>query len=254
MGRTGGVGMIIADLFIPLPSPAIMAALGSLRNAARWVAGQASEVSRRPRWATCCAMIGPSGARGLPAPSRSNAVGVFSPVRGVGHRVVAVDACGARSARVSGGMRPHAAVAFATGNLIAVGRWLCLRLVVASGAENPHAALALAFLLPYLGLPLFFIFFARERNEALFSLTRESPVSVSARDDAPRRPQRLAAHLQLAKNVLDVEFHGGFRKIEFPRDHLVRIARCNSRSTSSSRVLAAVSGGVLQWLRVEGSQ
>ena len=166
-GGLVGIGMIIADLFIPLPAPAIMAALGliygtllggSLASLGSFAAASFGYL--------LCRIIGPSAARWIAGPEQIERLSDFFTRYGVWAialsrwmpAVPEVLACLAGLSR----MPP---LRFATGNLIgslAVG--YAYAYVGASGAENPHAALAIAFLLPYLGVPLFFIFFARERQ------------------------------------------------------------------------------------------
>ena len=166
-GGLVGIGMIIADLFIPLPAPAIMAALGliygTLLGGALASLGSFAAASLGY---LLCRLIGPSAARWIAGPEQIERLSGFFTRYGVWAialsrwmpAVPEVLACLA-------GMSRMPPLRFATGNLIgSVAVGYAYAYVGASGAENPHAALAVAFLLPYLGLPLFFIFVARERQ------------------------------------------------------------------------------------------
>jgi uncharacterized membrane protein YdjX (TVP38/TMEM64 family) len=169
-GAVVGIGMIVADLFVPLPSPAIMAALGLIYGTP--LGGLLASIGSFAAAAlgyVLCRLIGPSAARWIVGPDQIDRLSGFFTRYGVWAialsrwmpAVPEVLACLAGISR----MPP---LRFATGNLIgSVAVGYAYAYVGASGAEDPRAALAVAFLLPYLALPLFFIYLAREqRNRA----------------------------------------------------------------------------------------
>jgi uncharacterized membrane protein YdjX (TVP38/TMEM64 family) len=169
-GAWGGVvaiGMIMADLFIPLPAPAIMAALGLIYGAMLGgLLASIASFSAASLGYLLCRVIGPRAAGWIAGPEQIERLSAFFTRYGVWAialsrwmpAVPEVLACLA-------GLTRMPVARFALGNFIgslAVG--FAYAYVGASGVEDPRSALAIAFLVPYLALPLFFVYLARERQ------------------------------------------------------------------------------------------
>lgn len=169
-GAWGGVvaiGMIMADLFIPLPAPAIMAALGLIYGTTLGglLASLGSFAAASLGYALC-RIIGPRAAGWIAGPAQIERLSGFFERYGLWAialsrwmpAVPEVLACLAGLTRMPLGR-------FALGNFIgSVAVGFAYAYVGASGADDPSGALTIAFLAPYLALPLFFIYLARSRQ------------------------------------------------------------------------------------------
>lgn len=162
-----GVGLIIADLLVPVPAPAIMAALGLIYGP--WLGGaiaSAGSFSAAMLGYGLCRMIGPRAAAWIAGEQEiARLTGFFGRF---GLWAIALSrwlpaipevlACLA-------GLTRMAFWRFAAGNLIgslAVG--FAYAYFGARGEANPGAALAAAAILPYLALPIFFALLGRRRK------------------------------------------------------------------------------------------
>lgn len=167
-GGVVGIGMIMADLFIPLPAPAIMAALGMIYG---WMVGgllaSIGSFAAAALGYLLCRLIGPRAAGWVAGPEQVERLSGFFTRYGLWAialsrwmpAVPEVLACLAGLTRMPVGR-------FALGNLIGSGAvGFAYAYVGASGVDDPSGALAIAFLFPYLALPLFFVHLARERRK-----------------------------------------------------------------------------------------
>lgn len=166
-GGVVGIGMIMADLFIPLPAPAIMAALGLVYGG--MLGGLLASIGSFAAAALgylLCRLIGPRAAGWIAGPEQIERLSGFFTRYGLWAialsrwmpAVPEVLACLA-------GLTRMPVKRFALGNLIGSGAvGFAYAYVGASGVDDPSSALAIAFLVPYLALPLFFIYLARERR------------------------------------------------------------------------------------------
>jgi uncharacterized membrane protein YdjX (TVP38/TMEM64 family) len=166
-GGLVGIGMIMADLFVPLPAPAIMAALGLIYGS--MIGGLLASVGSFAAASLgylLCRMIGPPAAAWIAGPEQIERLSGFFTRHGMWAialsrwmpAVPEVLACLAGLSRMP-------VARFAMGNLIgSVAVGFAYAYVGASGADDPRGALAIAFLMPYLALPLFFVYLARERK------------------------------------------------------------------------------------------
>jgi uncharacterized membrane protein YdjX (TVP38/TMEM64 family) len=161
------VGLICADLVIPVPSPAIMAALGLIYGALGGgaIAAAASFLAALIGYGVC-RLIGPGAAKWIVGDHEIGRLSGFFERYGFWAialsrwlpAVPEVLACLA-------GMTRMTVSKFLIANLIgslAVGfayAWFGAR-----GESNPAAALAAAAILPYLALPLFLLIFARRKS------------------------------------------------------------------------------------------
>ena len=168
-GGVVGIGMIMADLFVPLPAPAIMAALGLVYGPVLGgLLASVGSFAAALLGYVLCRMIGPRAASWIAGPEQIERLIGFFGRHGMWAialsrwmpAVPEVLACLAGLTRMPW---PR----FALGNLIgSVAVGFAYAYVGASGEDDPGGALAIAFLLPYLALPLFFIYLARERKRA----------------------------------------------------------------------------------------
>lgn len=166
-GGAIGVGLIMADLVIPIPSPAIMAALGLIYGPI--VGGLLASIgsfSAAMLGYLLCRLIGPRAASWIAGPDQIERLSGFFKRHGLWAialsrwmpAVPEVLSCLA-------GLTRMAFARFAIGNFIgsaAVGFGYAY--FGARGEGNPGGALAIAILSPYLALPLFYFFLSRERR------------------------------------------------------------------------------------------
>jgi uncharacterized membrane protein YdjX (TVP38/TMEM64 family) len=166
-GAVVAIGMIMADLFIPLPSPAIMAALGLIYGTA--IGGLLASIGSFAAASlgyALCRLIGPPAAAWIAGPAQLERLSGFFGRYGIWAIALSrwMPAVPEVLACLAGLTRMRMA-RFATGNFIgSVPVGFAYAYVGASGADDPRGALAIAFLVPYLALPLFFIYLARSRQ------------------------------------------------------------------------------------------
>ena len=166
-GGAIGVGLIMVDLIIPIPSPAIMAALGLIYGPiSGGLLASIGSFSAATLGYLLCRMIGPRAASWIAGLEQIERLSAFFKRHGLWAialsrwmpAVPEVLACLA-------GLTRMAFVRFAIGNFIgsaAVGFGYAY--FGARGEGNPGGALAIAILLPYLALPLFYLFLSREHR------------------------------------------------------------------------------------------
>ena len=161
------VGLICADLFIPIPSPAIMAALGLIYGAlgGGLIAAAASFLAALIGYGVC-RLIGPGAAKWIAGDQEIGRLTGFFERYGFWAialsrwlpAVPEVLACLA-------GMTKMTVSKFLTSNLIgSLGVGFAYAWFGSRSESNPAAALAAAVILPYLALPLFLLIFARRKS------------------------------------------------------------------------------------------
>ena len=167
-GAIVGIGLIVADLVIPVPAPAIMAALGLIYGAL--VGGTLASIgsfSAALLGYVLCRLLGSRAATWIAGETQLEKLSGFFQRHGVWAIALSrwmpmipeVLACLA-------GLTRMPLARFALGNFIgsaAVGyayAWFGAR-----GEQDPGSALAVAVLLPYLALPLFLVLLARQRRK-----------------------------------------------------------------------------------------
>jgi len=168
-GGIVGISLIVADLFVPIPSPAIMAALGLIYGP--WIGGalaSAGSFSAALLGYGLCRLMGPRAASWIAGERETSRLTGFFSRYGLWAialsrwmpAVPEVLACLA-------GLTRMAFMRFIVGNLIgSVAVGFAYAYFGARSQANPGAALAAAAILPYLALPIFFTLFARRSKPA----------------------------------------------------------------------------------------
>ena len=159
-----GVGLIVADLFVPLPSPAVMAAMGLIYGPVLGgvIASFASFLAALAGYALCRA-IGPRAAAWIAGPRQIDRLSVFFERNGmwaiaVSRFIPAVPeilACLAGLTRM-----PFAR--FSAGNLIgSISVGFINAYFGARGETDPASTVAVVLVAPYVALPIFLYVLAR---------------------------------------------------------------------------------------------
>jgi uncharacterized membrane protein YdjX (TVP38/TMEM64 family) len=162
-----GIGLIVADLFIPLPSPAFMAAMGLIYGPLLGgaIASFGSFLAALTGY-TLCRAIGPRAASWIAGPSQIERLGGFFERNGmwaiaVSRFIPAVPeilACLAGLSRM-----PFAR--FCAGNLIgSVSVGFINAYFGARGETDPASTVAVVLVAPYVALPIFLYVLARGRS------------------------------------------------------------------------------------------
>ena len=163
-GAVVGVGLIVADLLIPLPSPAIMAALGLIYGPLLGgsIASLGSFLAALVGY-TMCRAIGPRAASWIAGPKQIERVSAFFERNGMWAIAVSrfipavpeVLACLAGLTRMPIGR-------FTVGNLIGSVLVGFLNAYFGSrGETDPASAVAVVVVAPYVALPMFLFVLAR---------------------------------------------------------------------------------------------
>jgi uncharacterized membrane protein YdjX (TVP38/TMEM64 family) len=166
-GAVVGIGLIVVDLVVPVPTPAIMTALGLIYGpfVGGALASFGSFIAALIGY-TLCRAIGPRAASWIAGKEEIERMSGFFDKYGLWAIALSrwapalpeVLACLAGLSRMSfwrfslGNLIGSAAVGFAYAGF------------GASGADNPAAAFGAAILLPYLALPIFFAWIAHQRR------------------------------------------------------------------------------------------
>lgn len=168
-GGAVGVGLIVADLVIPLPSPAVMAALGLIYGPVLGgaIASVGSFLAALLGY-TLCRFIGPRAASWIAGPEQIERLSEFFERRGmwaiaVSRFIPAVPEILACLA----GLTRMPFTSFAAGNLI--GSVLVGYLNAyfgARGETDPASTVAVVIVAPYIALPIFLLVLARGRKSA----------------------------------------------------------------------------------------
>ncbi|HEY0938600.1 MAG TPA: VTT domain-containing protein [Steroidobacter sp.] len=162
-----GVGLIVADLVIPLPSPAIMAALGLIYGPLLGgvVASLGSFLAALVGY-TLCRLIGPRAASWITGPRQIELLSEFFARRGmwaiaVSRFIPAVPEILACLA----GLTRMPFKSFAAGNLIgSVLVGFLNAYFGARGETDPASTVAVVIVAPYIALPIFLLVLARGRK------------------------------------------------------------------------------------------
>jgi uncharacterized membrane protein YdjX (TVP38/TMEM64 family) len=168
-GGVVGIGLIMADLFVPIPTSAVMAALGLVYGSGVGGAfASAGSFCAGLLGYGLCRLIGPRAAAWIAGEQEISRLTGFFARYGLWAialsrwmpAVPEVLACLA-------GVTRMAIIHFTIGNLVgSVAVGFAYAYFGARGEDNPGAALAAAVILPYLALPIFFLLFARRSKTA----------------------------------------------------------------------------------------
>jgi len=166
-GGAVGIGLIVADLVVPLPSPAVMAALGLIYGPVIGgvIASFGSFLAALIGY-SLCRFIGPGAASWIAGPKQTERLSAFFERNGMWAIAVSrfmpavpeVLACLA-------GMTRMPFVRFCTGNLIGstlVG--FINAYFGARGETDPASTVAVVVIAPYVALPIFLFVLARGRK------------------------------------------------------------------------------------------
>jgi uncharacterized membrane protein YdjX (TVP38/TMEM64 family) len=166
-GAAAGVGLIVADLVVPLPSPAVMAAMGLIYGPVLGgaIASFGSFLAALVGY-TLCRAIGPRAASWIAGPRQIERLSEFFERNGMGAIAVSrflpavpeVLACLAGLTRMPFGR-------FCTGNLIgSVLVGFINAYFGARGETDPASTVAVVVVAPYVALPIFLYVLARGRR------------------------------------------------------------------------------------------